>query len=165
MKFVRKEKENAKKKCKQKKQNPAFTFVETLAVLAITAVLTAGASLSITKLVKQAKRISAKNQIEEFSSALQTYFIDCGRFPTSEQGLEALWEKPVFYPIPDNWDGPYLEHKPGKDPWGTDFEYISSESSIMPSEVPSNMPYVLISYGADKERGGEKDGADICSWE
>ena len=150
---------------KQGKKNPGFTFIETLAVLAISAVLTLGCTVSVSKLVASAKQTSAKNQIQEYGAALQAYFLDCGRFPTTEQGLSALWEKPVFYPVPENWNGPYLERKPGKDPWGTDFEYISSESSVMPSEVPANLPYVLISYGADKEKGGKDGGSDIVSWE
>ena len=160
-----KKEKNYAKKSKKRKTNPAFTFVETLAVLAITAVLTAGCTISIAKLVAGAKKTSAKNQIEQYSAALQAYFIDCGRFPTTEQGLAALWEKPVLYPVPQNWDGPYVERRPGKDPWGTDFEYLSAESSVMPSEVPQNLPYVLICYGADKEKGGKADGTDIVSWE
>ena len=160
-----KKEKNYAKKSKKRKTNPAFTFVETLAVLAITAVLTAGCTISIAKLVADAKKTSAKNQIEQYSAALQAYFIDCGRFPTTEQGLAALWEKPVLYPVPQNWDGPYVERRPGKDPWGTDFEYLSAESSVMPSEVPQNLPYVLICYGADKEKGGKADGTDIVSWE
>ncbi len=160
--YVKKTKSNQKKK--SWKKEPAFTFVETLAVLAITAVLTAGCTVSIAKIVSIAKQTAARNQIDQFSAALQSYFLDCGRFPTTEQGLSALWEKPVFYPVPEEWKGPYVERRPGKDPWGTDFEYISAESSLMPSEVPENLPYVLISYGADKEKGGDENGLDIVSW-
>ena len=161
----KKEKNYDGKERKIRKSYPAFTFVETLAVLAITAVLTAGCTVSVTKLIASAKKTCAKNQIEQFGSALQSYFIDCGHFPTTEQGLFALWEKPVLYPVPEDWDGPYLERRPAKDPWGTDFEYLSAESSPMPSEVPENLPYVLISYGADKEKGGKGNGTDIVSWE
>ena len=153
------------KKSKKIKNYPAFTFVETLAVLAITAALTAGCTISVSKLIASAKRTSAQNQIEQYSAALQTYFLDCGRFPTTEQGLAALWEKPVLFPIPEEWNGPYLERRPAKDPWGTDFEYLSAESSIMLSEVPANLPYVLICYGADKQKGGKANGQDIVSWE
>ena len=162
---LQKEKKNEKTVKKIKQWNSAFTFVETLAVLAITAVLTAGCTISIAKFISMAKKTSARNQIEQFSAALQSYFLDCGRFPTTEQGLSALWEKPILYPVPENWDGPYLERKPGKDPWGTDFEYLSAESSVMPSEVPENLPYVLISYGSDKQKGGKENGCDIVSWE
>ena len=159
------EKQYEKNESKQNKQNQAFTFVETLAVLAIMAVLAAGCTVSVARIVENAKKTSARNQIEQYSAALQTYYLDCGRFPTTEQGLLALWQKPVFYPVPENWNGPYLERRPGKDPWGTDFEYISAESSVMPAEVPANLPYVLICYGADKEKGGKANGADIVSWE
>ena len=162
--YVKKTKSNQKKK-KSGKSEPAFTFVETLAVLAITAVLTAGCTVSIAKIVSIAKRTAARNQIDQYSAALQSYFLDCGRFPTTEQGLAALWEKPVFYPVPEEWNGPYVERRPAKDPWGTDFEYISAESSVMPPEVPANLPYVLISYGADKTKGTGRGGDDIVSWE
>ena len=143
----------------------AFTFVETLAVLSIGAIIAAGSTVSATKLISFAKKTAARNQIEQYSAALQTYFLDCGRFPTSEQGLAALWTKPDLYPLPENWKGPYLERKPGKDPWGSDFEYISAESSAMPSEVPENLPYVLVCWGADKARGGSGEGEDIVSWQ
>ena len=153
------------KKCKKLKTwADGFTFVETLAVLAIGAVLSSGAVVSATKLISLAKKTAAKSQIDQYSSALQSYFLDCGRFPTSEQGLAALWEKPILYPIPENWKGPYLDREPGADPWGTDFEYISAESSPMPAEVPENLPFVLMSYGADKKKGGEGEESDILSW-
>ena len=147
------------------KKCEGFTYIETVAVIAIGAVLTAGSVFSATKLIATAKKTAARTQLEQFSYALQTYFLDCGRFPTTEQGLAALWEKPVLYPVPEDWDGPYLERRPAKDPWGTDFEYLSAESSVMPAEVPANLPYVLICYGADKEKGGKANGADIVSWE
>ena len=143
----------------------AFTFVETLAVLSIGAIIAAGSTVSATKLISFAKKTAARSQIEQYSAALQTYFLDCGRFPTSEQGLAALWTKPDLYPLPENWKGPYLERKPGKDPWGSDFEYISAENSAMPSEVPENLPYVLVCWGADKARGGSGEGEDIVSWQ
>ena len=158
-----------------KKQAEGFTYVETVVVIAIGAILTAGSVFSATKIISAARKTAARTQIEQFSSALQTYFIDCGRFPTTEQGLAALWQKPVLYPIPENWDGPYLDREPGNDPWGTDYKYLSAESSVMPSEVPENLPFVLFSYGPDgkedwesknsrsfSEGKGESD--DICSW-
>ena len=145
-------------------KSDGFTFVETLAVLAIGAILAAGSMVSATKLIALGKKTSAKNQINQFSSALQCYFLDCGRFPTTEQGLSALWEKPILYPVPENWQGPYLDRQPGNDPWGGDFEYISAESSALPSEVPENLPFVLISRGADGKEDSEKEGDDIVSW-
>lgn len=160
-----KEKENEGRKIERKKTSEGFTFVETLAVLAIGAILSAGTIVSAAKIIAMAKRTAAKSQISQYSSALQTYFIDCGCFPTTEQGLNALWEKPVFYPIPENWNGPYLERKPSPDPWGTDFKYLCAESSVMPSEVPQNLPFVLLSFGSDKKEGGEGEAKDVVSWE
>ena len=154
--------EGIKKACSSEAEG--FTYVETVAVIAIGAILTAGSVFSASKIISNARKTAARTQIEQYSSALQTYFLDCGRFPTTEQGLSALWKKPVFYPVPENWDGPYLDREPGNDPWGTDFKYLSAESSIMPSEVPENLPYVLISYGPDRKEGGEGGSDDICSW-
>lgn len=167
MNIKKKERKNEQKK-KTKKisfEAEAFTFVETLAVLAIGAIIAAGSTVSATKLISLAKKTAAKNQISQYSQALQTYFLDCGRFPTTEQGISALWSKPELYPVPENWNGPYLNKRPGKDPWGGDFEYISAESSPLPSEVCENLPYVLLCYGADKAKGGSGEGEDIVSWE
>ena len=83
-----------------KKEAEGFTYVETVAVIAIGAVLTAGSLFSASKIISDARKTAAKTQIEQFGCALQTYFLDCGRFPTTEQGLSALWEKPVLYPVP-----------------------------------------------------------------
>ena len=146
------------------KRSEGFSYVETIVVLAIGAILAAGTLVSASKLIAVARVTAAKSQIGQFSSALQTYFLDCGRFPTTEQGLRALWEKPVLYPVPAAWNGPYLEREPGNDPWGADYKYFSAESSIMPAEVPSGLPFVLISYGADGKEGGKGDSSDICSW-
>lgn len=164
--IIKKRKGEKKVYEKKKKSNNSqgFTFVETLAVLSIGAVLAAGSTVAVSRYISIAKETSARNQIAQYSAALQTYFLDCGCFPTTEQGIMALWEKPVFYPVPENWKGPYLDRLPGKDPWGNDFEYLSSESSVMPPEVPENMPYILRSFGADKEKGGDGHGTDILSW-
>ena len=162
----RKEIKNERKKTEKRSwQVDAFTFVETLAVLSIGAIIAAGSSVSASKLISFAKKTAAKNQIEQYSQALQSYFLDCGRFPTSEQGIAALWSKPELYPVPEKWNGPYLNKRPGKDPWGGDFEYISAESSALPSEVCENLPYVLLCYGADGAKGGSGEGEDIVSWE
>lgn len=146
------------------KKNDGFTFVETLAVLAIGTVITAGSVVSANRLISMARKTSAKSQISQFGSALQCYFLDCGRFPTTEQGLKALWEKPDLYPEPENWNGPYLDKMPGQDPWGNEFLYKSSESGSLPYEVPENLPYILVSYGADGQEGGEGEAGDIVSW-
>ncbi len=160
------EKKNESKKRTNfyEKTSEGFTYVETIAVLAIGAILSAGTVASASKIISIAKKNSAKSEIYQYSTALQTYFLDCGRYPTTEQGIDALWEKPVLYPIPEGWNGPYVNSKPANDPWGANYKYYSRESSIMPSEVPENLPYVLMSYGADNKEGGEGDASDIVSW-
>ncbi len=160
----RKERKNEKRKRIHVGKAEGFTYVETIAVIAIGAVLAAGSLVSASKLISSARKTAARNQISQYSAALQTYFLDCGRFPTTEQGIAALWQKPVLYPVPENWNGPYLDREPGNDPWGTDFKYLSAESSLMPAEVPENLPFVLISYGADGREGGKGDDSDIVSW-
>ena len=78
-----------------------FTFVETLAVLAVTAILASQAGVAAHALMHRARVAGAKTQIEQFKIALQSYYVDCGRFPTDEQGLAALWQKPVLVSVCD----------------------------------------------------------------
>lgn len=169
MKKIKKRKEELKKYEKKGKQQrwkcDGFTFVETVCVLTISAIFATSATVSASKLIQLAKKTSAKTQIQEYCSALQSYFLDCGRFPSTEQGLLALWEKPTLFPLPDGWNGPYLERKIQKDPWGTEYEYFNAENSIMPEGIPEKLPFILISYGADKKKGGEGNNSDIYSWE
>lgn len=146
------------------KKSEGFTFVETLSVLAIGAVLTAGSVVSASRIISFARITAAKNQIAQLSSGLQCYFLDCGRFPTVEQGLQALWEKPVMYPVPENWNGPYMDKLPGCDPWGKEYVYISSDSAAVKYQLPSNLPFGVISFGADGMEGGTGEAQDLVSW-
>src|SRR5574344_2304601 len=143
---------------KNEKEANGFTFVETLAVLAVGAVLAAGAGISGAKIVEQARNTSAKESISQFKAALQSYYIDCGQFPTTQQGLEALWTKPVLVPVPQNWNGPYLDHELQADPWGAEYVYTAKGSAAFPEDAVSGLPFVIISYGADRVAGG--DGND-----
>ncbi len=141
-----------------------FTFVETLAVLAIGAVLAAGASISMFKAVESAKEFSAKETLAQYQAALHAYYIDCSAYPSTEQGLSALWEKPVLVPVPESWKGPYVDKEIADDPWGNSFVYVQRESSGFPSSCPQNIPFAIISYGADGKEGGEGVNSDIVSW-
>src|SRR3972149_8538306 len=99
-----------------------FTLVEILVVLAILVLL---ASLVVPRFMgtqKAADLKAAKLQIATFKSVLQRYSIDARTFPTTEQGLEALRERPSDPGDHVTWDGPYLDEIP-KDPWGRDYEY------------------------------------------
>lgn len=107
---------------------------------------------------EEARRTKAALTLRSLDSALKLYRLDNGVYPTTEQGLEALIEKPSTGVIPKNWrEGGYLDsRKVPQDPWGRDYVYI------MPGE---NGDYDLSSYGRDNEKGGEGDNKDINLWE
>lgn len=163
-KQIRKTKMMEKQNVDRNSKNAGFTFVETLAVLAIGAIITAGVGISAFKAIETARECSAKETIAQYKSALQSYYIDCGTFPSTEQGLAALWEKPVLVPVPASWQGPYLDKEVKPDPWGTNYVYVKKGSSSFPGDCPANLPYAIICYGADGVKGGEGRNADIVSW-
>ena len=130
-----------------------FTLIELLVVITILGLL---AALVVPRLFKQAaksKVAAAKAQIAAFQTALGAYKLDTGRFPTTEQGLEALRTRP---PGVENWDGPYLPREIPLDPWGHAYIYrFPGQHGDEPD---------IISYGADGREGGEGEDADILSW-
>ncbi len=141
-----------------------FTFVETLAVLAIGAILTAAVGLSAVKAVDTARSVSCAQTVSQYKAALQAYYVDCGTFPSVQQGLDALWQKPVLVPVPSNWSGPYVDKCIQNDPWGNPFVYAQYGSADFPHDAPSQVPYVIYSFGADGVAGGTGKNEDICSW-
>lgn len=143
-------------KTKETKKDDGFSFAETIAVLAIMLILTAGVGFSAAGYVQKARRLSAESQIEVYRLALQTYYLDCGVYPTDEQGLEALWDKPVLYPVPAGWDGPYVDKEIQKDPWGNSFVYSTRRNR--------KLPFTVVSFGSDGFEGGSGDAEDIVSW-
>ncbi len=147
-----------------KKLNAGFSFVETLAVLAVSAILASQVGAAAHKMVQKARVANARTQIESFKAALQSYYIDCGSFPTGEQGLSALWVKPDLYPVPDGWNGPYTEKKIPLDPWGKEYIYKRG-GEVFPEGAPETAPFVVLSLGADGLSGGEQNDMDIVSWE
>ncbi len=134
-----------------------WTFMETLIVIAIILILTATVGFIAINNLEKARTAAAKTQIESLSTALEAYYIDCGNYPTEEQGLSALRKKPETSPVSDFWDGPYLYKDAPKDPWGYEYEYTT------PS--PDGSPYGIRSFGADGKEGGEGKNSDIKSWE
>lgn len=134
-----------------------WTFIETLIVIAIVLVLTSSVGFMAFRYVDRARVAAARSQIENYSLALTTYFIDTNTYPSEEQGLEALWEKPVLEPLPDQWDGPYVDSPIAPDPWGNEYEYLRPG--------PNNLPFGIRSLGADGREGGEGVDADIVSWQ
>ena len=134
-----------------------FTLLEILVVVMIIAILATIVGVNVIPRLGQAKAAAATAQIEIFKTALSLYRMDNDCFPTQEQGLEALYEKPTIAPIPEKYfEQGYLEsRKLSLDPWRHDYVYI------VPG--PDNQPYKIISYGADGEPGGDGKNADISS--
>ena len=129
-----------------------FTLMELLIVMVILGLLAALVGPRFFGQEKKARQKAAKSQIALFEGALDTYRLDMGKYPTTEQGLRALREKPADA---EKWDGPYLRKEIPKDPWGNDYVYNS------PGE---HGDFDIISYGADGEIGGEEDNADVVNW-
>ena len=132
-----------------------FTFIEIMVVVAILAILAALVVPRIMGRTDDAKRTAAKVQIRNIEGALQLYKLDNGVYPSSEQGLKALIEKPSVGVIPKKWKlGGYLPKLP-EDPWGNSYKYVS------PSPKGD---YEITSLGTDGEVGGEGVNADITNW-
>ncbi|MCG8567796.1 MAG: type II secretion system major pseudopilin GspG [Desulfobacterales bacterium] len=138
-------------------QNAGFTLIELLVVVVIIGVLASVVGPRFFGKTEQAKISAARAQIENFSIALDSYQLDTGAFPTTEQGLAALVTKTATPPEPKNWRGPYLRKKEiPSDPWGNPYLY----------EYPAkNGPdFDLLSYGKNGQLGGTGDDADITNW-
>lgn len=131
--------------------------MEVLIVIAIILILTSAVGFMAFRYIDKARQVTAKSQIETLSLALNAYAADCKQYPSKEQGLDALWIKPVLEPLPTGWNGPYVNKKITADPWGTQYEYA------VPG--PNGLPFGLRSFGADGKEGGEGNNKDITSWE
>jgi len=139
------------------KTDKGFTFIETIVAISIILILSAATGFSAVKYVERARIAAGRNQIETFRLALQSYLLDCGIYPTEAQGLQALWEKPVLAPSPGRWEGPYVDRQIPNDPWGNKFLYKNPGDK--------NLPFSIVTYGADGKAGGEGANADIHSWD
>jgi general secretion pathway protein G len=133
---------------------PGFTLIEILVVIAVISVLAALVAPNVFRHVGTAKDAAARSQMEMLGAALDAYRLDNGRYPTTRQGLEALWQEPTQEPRPSGWRGPYLRKAVPADPWGTPYIYTS------PAER-SPRGFDLTSLGADGVPGGEDEDADI----
>ena len=135
-----------------------FTLIELLVVLVVLGLLAALVGPRLLERVSDAERKTAQAQIELFGLALDSYRLDNGRYPTTEQGLEALNRRPTTAPAPSNWRGPYLRKSVPDDPWGRPYVYTSPG-------VNNPTSYDLASFGRDGAAGGSGDDADVTSWE
>jgi general secretion pathway protein G len=140
------------------KNNKGFTLLEIIVVVFILSLLAAIVAPKIMGRTDEARTAKAQIQIKNFETALKLFKLDNGFYPTTEQGLSALVEKPVSGQIPQKYrEGGYLEQKRvPPDPWGNPYLYISPGV---------NGDFDIISYGADGKEGGEGKNADIKSWD
>ncbi len=131
-----------------------FTLIELMVVLLIIGVLSALIVPNVLDRLDEGKVTGAKSDINTLVQALKMYKLDNQRFPTAEQGLQALVAKPTASPVPSNWR-PYLDKLP-QDPWGHPYQYANPG-------VKGDMD--VYSTGADGVVGGEGKNADIGSWQ
>jgi general secretion pathway protein G len=140
------------------KNNQGFTLLEIIVVVFILSLLAAIVAPKIIGRTDDARIAEAKIQIKNFETALKLFKLDNAFYPSTEQGLAALVEKPATGQIPEKYrEGGYLEQKKiPADPWGNPYIYIS------PGIYGD---FDLMSYGADGKEGGEGKNADIKSWD
>ncbi len=134
------------------RKTKGFTLMELLVVLVIIGLLAALVGPTFYKRLKPAKQAAASAQAENFMTALDQFYIDMGRYPTTREGLKALRERAGDS---TKWNGPYLKKSIPKDPWGNAYNYKSPGR---------NGGYEIISYGADGKEGGDGENKDITSW-
>lgn len=133
-----------------------FTLIELLIVMVILGLLASLVGPRLFGQLDASKVKAARTQIEMVGAAMDTYRLDMSRYPSTEQGIAALSDKPADAAEAARWRGPYLKKKVDKDPWGNSYVYRA------PGEKSD---YELSSLGADGKEGGSGDDADIRSWE
>jgi general secretion pathway protein G len=144
---------NGIKRNNRRRAQAGVTLIEMLVVVTIIGLFVALVGPSLWKKADTARVTAARTQIQNFMTALGTYKLDTGTFPTTEQGLHALREKPAEV---DQWAGPYMPQEIPKDPWGHDYVYkYPGEHGDEPE---------VICLGADGQPGGEGMNADLVSW-
>jgi general secretion pathway protein G len=147
---------NAGRRVRTARAREGFTLIELLVTIAIIATLAAIVAPALFGNIGEARRSTAKSQIQILSLALDAYRLDNESFPTTEQGLESLRTIPSADPAP-NWKGPYLRQLVPLDPWGKTYLYVSPG-------VANPNAYDLYTLGKDGKAGGDGEDADITSW-
>ncbi|MDY0748829.1 type II secretion system major pseudopilin GspG [Paucibacter sp. R3-3] len=136
----------------RRRYHAGFTLLELLVVMVIIGLLAGYVGPKFFGQIGKSEVKAAKAQIDALQKALDQYRLDVGRYPSTEQGLQALVVKPSDEP---RWAGPYLSKALPKDPWHNDYQYRA------PGE---HGEYDLLSYGRDGRPGGEGEDADLVSW-
>jgi general secretion pathway protein G len=128
-----------------------FTLLELVIVLVILGTIMAFVGPKIFQQMGKANSATAKIMIQDIAGKLEIFRLEVGRYPTSQEGLQALVKQP---PGVDKWAGPYLKDTDLKDPWGNEFKY---------NQPGNGKPYDIISLGADNQPGGEGENRDITN--
>lgn len=129
-----------------------FTLLELLVTLVIVGLLAGIVGPNVFKQMGKSEVKAARAQMDGLQKALDQYRLDVGRYPSTEQGLAALWSKPGNEP---RWAGPYLSKAVPQDPWGREYLYRS------PGE---HGEYDLATLGKDGREGGDGENQDVASW-
>ncbi len=138
----------------RKNRSGGFTLIEILLVVVIISALAAMVVPRLTGRSEKAKEAIAKADITvNIPTALKLYELDNGKFPSTDQGVKALVEKPSMPPIPVNWNGPYVENRSLLDPWGREYIYRYPGTH--------GIDYDLYSLG----KSGDDDETNISNWQ
>lgn len=140
------------KKVKKYPTDQGFTLLELMIVVVILGILGAVVAPRLMDEPDKARVTQARLQLENFSTAIKKFYLDNGFYPTTDQGLEALVEKPVSGRTPRNYPQNAYMAKIPQDPWGNDYIYTSPGR---------NAPFEIMSYGADGSEGGDGFNADL----
>ena len=151
---VRTPRRSAVSPARDRRRRRGFTLIELIVVIIVLGLLAGLVAPQIFGRVSEAKSVTAMTQIELLSAALDSYRLDNGGYPTTEQGLAALRDKPTAGPVPANWRGPYLRKDIPLDPWGRAYMYA------IPS-TRNKTGFDLLSLGRDGKPGGDGEDADI----
>ena len=135
-------------------KDAGFSLLELMVVVVIMSILALVIVPRIIDRPDQARAASAKSNIAVLAGAIETYHLDNGFFPSTEQGLGALLAPPVTEPVPTNWNGPYIRGDI-KDPWKREFQYLAPGV---------HGDFDIFTFGADGVSGGSGADADIGSW-
>ncbi|CAG0962683.1 Type II secretion system protein G [Myxococcaceae bacterium] len=142
-----------------RRRHAGFTLIEIMAVVLIIGLLGGIVGAVVFSQVDKARVNTARTQIKQLESALEFYRLDNARYPTTEQGLQSLVQKPSGDPQPRNYrpEGYLQGGKVPLDPWGEEYQYLS------PGEH-NNYSFDLWSFGADSKPGGTDNDADVGNW-